>query len=187
MKRSDKKLKPMPRRRFVQVAASGLAGSAVGAAAADDASPAPSLGQAKARQTFELRPIGVIEVQGERYRLRLEEEFKEGLLGMSEWSHVVVLYWLDKNDTPEGRRRLQVHPRGNRENPLTGVFACRSPFRPNLIAMSVCKIVSVKGALVEVDKIDAFDGSPLLDLKPFTPRDAPPLETVRVPAWARKP
>lgn len=176
----------MPRRRFVRVAASGLAGSAVGAAAADDASPAPLSGQAKPRKTFELRPIGVIEVDNDHYRLRLEEAYKDGLLGLSEWSHVVVLYWLDKNDTPEGRRRLQVHPRGNRENPLTGVFACRSPFRPNLIAMSVCTIVGVKGAVVEVDRIDAMDGSPLLDLKPFTPRDAPPLETVRMPAWARR-
>jgi tRNA (adenine37-N6)-methyltransferase len=78
---------------------------------------------------------------------------------------------------------LQVHPRSNKNNPLTGVFACRAPVRPNLIALSLCKIVSVKGNVVEVDKIDAFEGTPVLDLKPYSPgQDS--ASNVKVPKWA---
>ena len=64
---------------------------------------------------------------------------------------------------------LQVHPRGNKDNPLTGVFACRSPARPNLIGLTLCKVLSVKDNVVEVEKIDAFSDTPILDLKPYLP------------------
>jgi tRNA-Thr(GGU) m(6)t(6)A37 methyltransferase TsaA len=175
----------MPRRRFMKAAVGGLAGSAMTAVAATPSSGQPSV-KAQARKTMELRPIGTCEIKEGKHYLRIDEEYKDGLLGLNEWSHVLVFYWFDQNDTPELRRRLQVHPRGNRENPLTGVFACRSPFRPNLIALTVCKIVAVQGCVVEVDHIDAFDGSPLLDLKPFTLQDLPSAAEVRMPAWARR-
>ena len=136
------------------------------------------------RPVFKLSPIGQVEKRGAVVRVRLFDEFAEGLLGLEEWSHVNVFYWFDQNDVPEKRRILRVHPRGNDANPLTGVFACRAPVRPNLIALSVCQLVSVKGSLVQVDNLDAFDGTPVLDLKPFIPPDAPTRE-VRVPAWAR--
>ena len=70
---------------------------------------------------------------------------------------------------PKKRSVLQVHPRGNRGNPLTGVFACRSLVRPNLIALSLCQVLSVKNNVVEIDKIDAFANTPILDLKPYIP------------------
>jgi len=95
---------------------------------------------------------------------------------------VQVFWWFDRNDTPQKRAILQVHPRGNPQNPLTGVFACRAPVRPNLIALSLCKIVSVKGN-VEVEKIDAFEGTPILDLKPYAPAQDSTTE-VKVPRWA---
>ena len=74
-------------------------------------------------------------------------------------------------------------PCGNRKNPLTGVFACRSPVRPNLIGLSLCKIVSVEGRVVNVEKIDAFDKTPVLDLKPYAPGIDRPKGEVRVPDW----
>jgi len=137
------------------------------------------------KTNFRLFPIGVVEKKGEGVRLRIFDEFVEGLLGLEGWSHVNVIYWFDRNDTPQQRRVLRVHPRGDQENPLTGVFACRAPVRPNLIGLSVCKILSVQGNLVTLDDLDAFDATPVLDLKPFIPPDAPNLD-VRVPAWARK-
>ncbi|MHC4463765.1 MAG: TrmO family methyltransferase domain-containing protein [Planctomycetota bacterium] len=79
--------------------------------------------------------------------------------------YVHVVYWFDRNDTPEKRAILQVHPRGDKNNPLTGVFATHSPFRPNLIAISKCDIISIKENMIEIKDIDAFDGSPVLDLK----------------------
>ncbi len=57
---------------------------------------------------------------------------------MDQWPHVQVIWWFDQKDTPQRRAILQVHPRGNPQNPLTGVLACRAPVRPNLIALSPC-------------------------------------------------
>ncbi|PVV25773.1 MAG: hypothetical protein B6D74_02610 [gamma proteobacterium symbiont of Ctena orbiculata] len=61
---------------------------------------------------------------------------------------------------------LQVHPRGNPDNPLRGVFATRAPVRPNLIALSRCRILSIVGNRIEIDDIDAFPDTPVLDIKP---------------------
>ena len=136
-----------------------------------------------AEKSFTAHPIGQVQKTEGRTTIVLDKKYQPGLLGLDQWSHVQVLWWLDKNDTPQKRSVLQVHPRGNPQNPLTGVFACRAPVRPNLIALSLCKIVSVKENVVEVDKIDADDGTPVLDLKPFTPGDA--ASDVKVPEWAK--
>ncbi|MFA4970030.1 MAG: TrmO family methyltransferase, partial [Sulfuritalea sp.] len=64
------------------------------------------------------------------------------------------------------RAVLQVHPRGDPERPLRGVFATRSPLRPNLIALSEARVLAVRGNVVEIDGIDAFADTPVLDLKP---------------------
>lgn len=143
----------------------------------------PSSAAPDSRSAFQVHPLGRVEKDGATVRLRLFDQFSDGLLGLEEWSHVNVFYWFDQNDTPPQRRTLRVHPRGNPKNPLTGVFACRAPVRPNLIALSVCRILAVKGNVVVVDKIDAFDATPIIDLKPFIPADAP-TAGVKVPAWA---
>jgi len=133
-------------------------------------------------KSFTVHPIGQIQKAEGRTQIVLDKKYQKGLLGPEQWSHVQVIWWFDKNDTPQKRSILQVHPRGNPQNPLTGVFACRAPVRPNLIALSLCKIVSVKDNVVEVEKIDADDGTPVLDLKPFTPSDS--ASGVKVPKWA---
>jgi tRNA (Thr-GGU) A37 N-methylase len=77
-----------------------------------------------------------------------------------------VLWWFDRNDTPHMRSTLKVHPKGNPANPLKGVFATRAPMRPNLIALSRCKVVSVRKNIIEIDSIDALPDTPVLDIKP---------------------
>jgi tRNA (adenine37-N6)-methyltransferase len=135
-----------------------------------------------AERQFILRPIGVVKKDDDRTRVVLDEKYREGLLGLEGWSHVWVFWWFDRNDTPQKRAVLQVHPRGNRDNPLTGVFATRSPARPNLIALTLCKIVSVEGNVVELEKIDAFDGTPVLDMKPYIP-GYDSAEEAKTPEW----
>jgi tRNA-Thr(GGU) m(6)t(6)A37 methyltransferase TsaA len=159
------------------VGASLVATWAVGARSDTAAGEAP-------KTFFRLFPIGEVEKKGQGVRLRIFDEYVDGLLGLESWSHVNVFYWFDQNDTPQQRRLLRVHPRGDKQNPLTGVFACRAPVRPNLIALSVCRIISVQGNRITLDGLDAFDGTPVLDLKPFIPPDAP-MQDVRVPAWAK--
>ena len=131
---------------------------------------------------YRVYPIGKVEKNGGSTRIRIFDKYADGLLGLGQWSHVNVFYWFDKNDVPQRRRILQVHPRGDRENPLTGVFACRAPVRPNLIALTVCKILAVEKNVVAVDRIDAFDATPVIDLKPFIPPDAP-RNNIQVPDW----
>jgi tRNA-Thr(GGU) m(6)t(6)A37 methyltransferase TsaA len=136
-----------------------------------------------AKTFFRLYPVGRVEKKGNQAWLHIFEKYVDALTGLDGFSHVLVFYWFHKNDTPAKRSILQVHPRGNRQNPLTGVFACRAPVRPNLIALSLCRILSVKGPLVHIDRIDAFDHSPVLDLKPYIPAIDSQVKDLRLPDW----
>ena len=127
--------------------------------------PLSADGEQIAEQTFNVYPIGRVVREGGKTMIVLEKEYLPGLLGLDKHKYVHVVYWFDKNDTPSKRAILQVHPRGDRNNPLTGVFATHSPFRPNLIAISRCEVISVKDNVIEIKDIDAFDNSPVIDLK----------------------
>jgi len=131
---------------------------------------------------FTVNPIGHVKKTDGRTLIVLDGKFQPGLLGLDGFSHVYMLWWFDKNDTPQKRSILQVHPMGRRDNPLTGVFATRSPVRPNLIALTFCKLVSVKENVIEIERTDAFDGTPVLDIKPFIPGyDSSP--DAKLPDW----
>jgi tRNA-Thr(GGU) m(6)t(6)A37 methyltransferase TsaA len=107
------------------------------------------------------------------------------MLGLDQHSHIILSTWFHKNDNPERRQTLRVHPRGDRRNPLTGVFATRSPARPNLLSLFVCKVLSIEKNRIYIDTIEAFDGSPVIDIKPYMPGiDAIPEATG--PAWRDK-
>ena len=127
--------------------------------------PRADLKDAEAGKAFQVYPIGkVVRDSGHTY-IVLDEKYQLGLEGLEEYSAVTVVYWFDRNDTPEKRSILKVHPQGDQSRPLRGVFATHAPVRPNLIAISRCKIISVKDNVIEIDEIDAFDDSPVLDLK----------------------
>jgi len=158
------------RRVFISSAARCGAGAGLTTAWAGQARAAEPAAEPK---TYQIQPIGTVEKSDQGVRIRIFDAYVDGLLGLQEWSHVNVFYWFDQNDTPQQRRILRVHPQGNQANPLTGVFACRAPVRPNLIALSVCKVLAVEKNLVTLDAIDAFAGTPIIDLKPFIPPDAP--------------
>lgn len=116
--------------------------------------------------SYEVRPIGWVRKVDGRTLIEVYEQYRPALLGVDDLEAIWVLYWFDRNDTPEKRSILQVHPRRNPENPLRGVFATRAPVRPNLIALSRCRVLSVRGNLIEIDAIDAFPDTPVLDIKP---------------------
>ena len=154
----------------------------VGPASADDAGDV----EQKVAEQFTVRPIGRIRKADGRTTIVLKKKYQPGLLGLEGFSHVYVYWWFDRNDTPQKRAILQIHPSppGNMRHPLTGVFATRSPFRPNLIAMTLCKIISVKDNIVQVEGIDAFADTPVLDIKPHVPRfDTAPNATI--PWWLK--
>ena len=135
---------------------------------------------------FTLEPIGQVERRQGKVFIVVAPAYAEALAGLDDFSHLWVIYWFHGNDTPEKRRTLKVHPRGNPANPLTGVFATRSPVRPNLLGMQACRLVGRQGNRLEVAGLDAWDGSPVVDLKPYVPQiDAVP--QAAIPPWAAGP
>ena len=116
-------------------------------------------------KNYTVHPIGWVRKAEGRTTIVVDKKYQAGLMGLEKFSEVWVLYWFDRNDTPEKRSILQVHPGGNKDNPMRGVFATHSPVRPNLIAMTRCKIISVKDNVIEIESIDAFPDTPVLDLK----------------------
>jgi len=132
---------------------------------------------------FTVNPIGWVRKTSESIEIVLDRAYQPGLLGLDGFSHVYVFYWFDRNDNPEKRSVLQVYPRGDKQNPLTGVFATRSPARPNLIALSLCRIIKVEDNIIKIDSIDALPDTPVLDLKPFIPQSE--AENAVIPEWVR--
>lgn len=89
-------------------------------------------------------------------------EFQPALTGLRAGDDVLLLTYLDRAD----RSALQVRPRGNPANPLTGVFATRSPDRPNPIGLHRVRVLEIDGNRVRVADLEALDGTPVLDVKP---------------------
>lgn len=133
-------------------------------------------------QSFTLHPIGQVKKDDGKTFIVLDKKHEPGLQGLDGYSHMYMFWWFDRNDTPEKRSVLQVRPMGIRENPVTGVFATRSPMRPNLLALTLCEIVTVEGNKIEIKNTDAFDGTPVLDIKPFIP-GYDTAEDGKVPEW----
>ncbi len=130
-----------------------------------------------------LDPVGRVERRDGKIFVEVEPAYAEALDGIEGFSHIWVIYWFHGNDTPEKRRTLKVHPRRNPANPLTGVLATRSPARPNLVGLDACRLVKREGKRLEVEGLDAWDGTPVLDIKPYLPQlDAVPQTTI--PKWA---
>ena len=102
--------------------------------------------------------------------------------GLDGFSHIHVLFWFHENDTPANRRILQVHPRKDSRKPLTGVFATHSPMRPNLVGLTLCRILAVENTKIEVETIDARDQTPVMDIKCYIPYQLRKHE-IRVPDW----
>ena len=133
-------------------------------------------------ETFQIFPVGEVSKNEEATRIEIFEPYSEALLGLEGFSHILVFFWFHENDTVERRKTLRVHPRGDKKNPLSGVFATHSPLRPNLIGLTLCKIKSIRDNRIEIEDIDALDGTPVIDIKCFIPGSTPGAD-VRVPDW----
>ncbi|MEM3618378.1 MAG: tRNA (N6-threonylcarbamoyladenosine(37)-N6)-methyltransferase TrmO [Candidatus Bathyarchaeia archaeon] len=127
--------------------------------------------------------IGVVEKAGdEEVKIRIFPEFCSGLKDVEEFSHLIVLYWFHLRDNEANRRTLIVFPKRHMVNVEKGVFACRSPSRPNPIGLCVVELVKREDCVLTVRGLDAFEGSPVIDIKPYIP-SVDFVENVRVPNW----
>jgi tRNA (adenine37-N6)-methyltransferase len=137
-----------------------------------------------AMTTFQLQSIGRVQVGEQGFVLTVDEGFRAALRGLEGFSHLDVLFWCHHLDKPDARN-LMVCERPYKKGPeKVGVFATRSPARPNPIALSPVQVLSVdheRGHIV-VPFIDAEDGTPLIDIKPYHPA-TDRVRDVRVPGW----
>jgi tRNA-Thr(GGU) m(6)t(6)A37 methyltransferase TsaA len=125
---------------------------------------------------MELRPIGTVSSplrdreaapkQGDEgspeASVEIAPEFEPALAGISAGDEVLVFTWLDRAD----RETLATHPRGDRSRPEAGVFATRSPDRPNPIGLHRVRVLALDGPRLRVADLEALDGTPVIDLKP---------------------
>jgi tRNA-Thr(GGU) m(6)t(6)A37 methyltransferase TsaA len=131
----------------------------------------------------ELCFIGVVEKAGEQEaKIRIFPEFCAGLKGIENFSHLIILYWIHLRDNEEERKTLLVFPKRHAVNVETGVFACRSPSRPNPIGLCVVKLLKIEECTLTVKDLDALEGSPIIDIKPYIPK-ADSIPNARVPEW----
>lgn len=142
-----------------------------------------------------LRPVGVISggrsepidddwgaVEAE---IVLDDAYpEEAIAGLDGFSHVDVVFVFDKVD-PSSVNLSARHPRGREDWPKVGIFAQRAKARPNRIGVTTCDLIGVEGRRIRVRGLDAIDGTPVLDIKPYM-EEFGPRGTVREPDWARE-
>jgi len=143
---------------------------------------------------FSLTPIGIVrstrsiaeddDWDAETSSIELLPPFDErSLRGLDEFSHCIVVYLFDRATWDPSR--VVRHPRGNPDWPEVGIFAQRAKDRPNRLGATICRIVSVQGTVLEVAGLDAIDGTPVLDIKPFMAEFAP-RGPVSQPPWSHE-
>jgi len=116
-------------------------------------------------------------------QLIVRPDFADALEGLKEFSHLIVLFWFHLSPAGENAAH-KTHPQMRQDLPLVGVFATRSPVRPNPLGMAVVKLQGhVKNVLI-VTGLDALDGTPILDIKPYLPGDS--VAKIKVPDWVHK-
>lgn len=108
----------------------------------------------------------------------------EALSGLSDFSHIEVIYEFDRVDTADIEKSAR-HPRGNSDWPKVGIFAQRAKARPNRIGVSTCHLLHVDGHTITVRGLDAIDGTPVLDIKPYMTEFAPRGDVAQ-PAWSHQ-
>jgi tRNA-Thr(GGU) m(6)t(6)A37 methyltransferase TsaA len=139
-------------------------------------------------------PIGWVynNVPGPRYDdwgdvisdIVLDDELTPALEGIEDYSHIVVVFHI-AGVTPKQRAILRLHPRDRQDAPLVGVFATRTQYRPNPIGITVVRLLERNGNRLRVLGLDTYNGTPVLDLKPYVPEPALVAEA-RIPDWLQR-
>jgi tRNA-Thr(GGU) m(6)t(6)A37 methyltransferase TsaA len=144
------------------------------------------------REPVMLRPIGVVRNgvrtprpdgwASVRSDIIVRDELTDALDGIEEYSHIIVVFAFDR--VPESAQRMRVRPGHDARVPEQGVLATRSQVRPNPVGVSVVRLLKRRGNILRVEGLDAIDGTPVLDVKPYFPNyDA--VADAGIPAWAR--
>lgn len=114
--------------------------------------------------------------------IEIEPALTEALDNLDEFSHIIVIYWMHQSRKPFP---MKVHPRYRTELAQVGVFASRSPDRPNPLGKSIVKLLERRKNILKVQGLDAIDGTPIIDIKPYIP-EIDSVENSRIPPWMTK-
>jgi tRNA-Thr(GGU) m(6)t(6)A37 methyltransferase TsaA len=133
-----------------------------------------------------LKDIGVIENSGGKFSIKLHEEYIPGLIGLKGYSHLLVIWCFHKSDNNIFKDQIVLERPYKKGPEQIGVFATRSSFRPNPIAISVPQVKSIdfEKGIIDLCWIEADSGTPVLDIKPYSP-GTDRVEIPKVPDWCR--
>jgi tRNA-Thr(GGU) m(6)t(6)A37 methyltransferase TsaA len=112
----------------------------------------------------------------------LFSRYEEALEGVEEYSHLLILFWVSRTPSRSRGRRLKIHPKSRPDLPLVGIFATRTQYRPNPIGLTQVQLLKRRKNVLRVKGLDALNGTPVLDIKPISPRTERAVKT-RVPEW----
>ncbi len=134
-------------------------------------------------ETFEIFPVGYVRRKDEKTYLEVLEPYAPALKELENFGHVQVFWWFSEYQD-DVYREITQSDHAPYDAPVLGVFACRSPVRPNPIGLTTAKILDVDydAGIIEIANIDTFDDTPVIDLKPYIP-SCDRLENARVPDW----
>jgi tRNA (adenine37-N6)-methyltransferase len=134
---------------------------------------------------FCVKPVGTVHAHEGLFSIEIAEAFRPALIGLDGFGHILVLWWCDKVDTEEYRSETICRKPYAKGPETIGIFATRSPVRPNPIALSAVPVLGIDTAsgIITVPFIDADDGTPVLDIKPYLPATER-VRDVMVPAWS---
>lgn len=135
-------------------------------------------------KSYEVKPIGVIKNKEEGALIKLNAEFIPALKALDGFSHIQAVWWFSDFDDKKYRTILEAEQPYKKAPEKMGIFATRSPMRPNPIALSVVAIIDIdyKKGIIRIPYVDANDDTPILDIKPYTP-SLDRVEHPGVPGW----
>ena len=135
------------------------------------------------KESYQICPIVHVRRAESRTHLEILEPYRSALKELKHFSHVIVFWWADRHDSEESRGMLQTEP-PYAEGRVTGVFATRAEYRPNPIALTTCKILAVGEGhgIIHVANIDAYDNTPIVDLKAYFPV-CDRVKDANIPEW----
>jgi len=137
------------------------------------------------RAVGEVRAIGFVRENNDDYTvIEVYSEFSDGLKGLEEFSHAIIIGCMHVCDNSLDRGVLTVRPMRDPRNPLVGVFASRSQARPNPMGLNVARILEVGESFLRVERLDFFEGTPIIDIKPYTLADQK--LDIQVPSWLKR-
>ena len=143
------------------------------------------------KKVISLKPIGSVKNNIKKLRfgnfanevseIIINKKFAKSLTGIEEYSHIIVVYWMNKVKDYVITHR----PQGNPNVPIVGIFACRCPQRPNPIGITTVKLIGRRGNKLKVKGLDILDRTPIIDIKPYWPQYDKVVDG-KIPDWVNK-